>query len=127
MKTKNILIGALTAGMFLATVGNAFSQREDPRRRGASDGGTAIQQQLKTLKPGQWIDITGVPQKNGVIDAVKLKKLTGDFEPSDCEVRGTVRRLNLEKEEFYIMGMLCTVTEETEYEQSGQGLSLIHI
>ena len=79
-------------------------------------GGQVGQDLLKTLKPGRWIDIAGIPQPDQSIYAGKINILTGDLESDDWEAKGKVISIDAEKNEYTIVGgVTIRVNDETEY------------
>lgn len=70
---------------------------------------------FKTLKPGQWIQIEGIPQRDMSVLTTEAKILTGDFEDDDWEISGMVRSVSRVAREFEIFTLSIKVTEETEY------------
>ncbi len=75
---------------------------------------------FKTVKPGQWVQIEGVPQKDFTVLATEIKFLTGDFEDDDWEVLATVRGVNKAAKEFEILLMKVKVNDGTEYQTKDQ-------
>lgn len=71
---------------------------------------------FKTVKPGQWIQVDGVLQRNMSVRASEVKVLTGDLQNDDWELLGVVRRLNNKRKEFYIMNIRVRTSKETEFE-----------
>ncbi|NUO81409.1 hypothetical protein HUU05_15130, partial [candidate division KSB1 bacterium] len=71
---------------------------------------------FKTLKPGQWVQIEGVPQRDMSVLATEVKILTGDFRDDDWEVFGAVRTLNRGLKEFEILSLKIKTNDETDYQ-----------
>ncbi len=71
---------------------------------------------FKALKPGQWVQIEGVPQRDMSVLATEVKILTGDFRDDDWEVFGAVRTLNRGLKEFEILSLKIKTNDETDYQ-----------
>jgi len=71
---------------------------------------------FKTVKPGQWVQVEGVPQKETTVMAKKIKILTGDFQNDDWEVFGTVRALQKQDKGFEILLLKIRSDNNTAFE-----------
>jgi hypothetical protein len=76
---------------------------------------------LATLKPGQWIQLEGAPQRDGSILCTEVKLLTGDFIDDDWAIRGTTRNINPQTREFNISRYRIRLKHEVEYDDEGSG------
>jgi len=76
---------------------------------------------FKDLKPGQWVDIAGAPQKSGPLLTEKVKVVTGDLQADDCEVKGVVTGIDPEKKMIFLHGLKISTTDDTEYEADEPG------
>ncbi len=71
---------------------------------------------FKTLKPGQWIQLEGVPQRDLSVIATEVKFLTGDFQEDDWEVFGAAKAINRGLQEFEILSLKIKTKAETDYQ-----------
>lgn len=71
---------------------------------------------FKTLKPGQWIQIEGTPQRDMSVQAAEVKVLTGDFQEDDWEVFGTVRNVNRGTKDFEILALKIKTDDNTDFQ-----------
>jgi hypothetical protein len=78
MDFRNFFRTAIIAAFAIALASNGFAQR-----RGATTGPEEF---FKRVKPGQWLEIEGIPQKDLSILATKATILTGDFQDDDWEI-----------------------------------------
>lgn len=68
------------------------------------------------IKPGSWVKINGVPQKDGRILAEKVDLLTGDLQDDDWEVSGRITRIDPAKKTIEVGGIVIRTSDETSYE-----------
>jgi hypothetical protein len=109
MKTRKLLLPILIFGVFFTMTASVFAQKR---------GGKVGHELLKTLKPGRWIDIAGIPQPDMTLFIHKINILTGDFEADDWEAKGIVTNVDFEKKEFRLRGGITVrVNDETEYDK----------
>lgn len=71
---------------------------------------------FKTLKPGQWIQIEGVPQRDMSVQATEVKVLTGDFQEDDWEIFGAVRNVNRGTKDFEILSVKIKTGDDTDFQ-----------
>ena len=94
---------SLVSILFISMIGSSFGQ------------GNRINI-FKHIKVGQWIDLSGTPQRSGPVLAGKVKLLTGDFLVDDCEIGGVVTGIDRDKKTIFLHGMKVETTKDTEYE-----------
>lgn len=75
---------------------------------------------LEALKPGQWVELEGVVQRDLTALCSKVKFLTGDFFDDDWEVRGLVRTVNKTNQEIEIMRLPVKVHKDTEFKYGAE-------
>ncbi len=71
---------------------------------------------FKTVKPGQWVQLEGVPQRDFTVMATEIKVLTGDFQDDDWEAFGTVRAVQKENKQFDLLLVKMKVNADTDFE-----------
>lgn len=67
-------------------------------------------------KPGQWVELEGIIQKDLSVDAREIEFLTGDFMDDDWELRAPVHAVTLIKNEFQVLTLPVRVTKETTFD-----------
>lgn len=108
MRIKKLLITAFTFGLVFMAAATLFAQQ--------NRGGQVGHDLLKTLKPGRWIEIAGIPQPDGSIFIHKINILTGDFQADDWEAKAVVIGIDPKKKEFTVKGgLIIRLNSETEY------------
>jgi len=84
-------------------------------------GLTGPKEFFKRVKPGQWIEIEGIPQKDLTILSTKATILTGDFQDDDWEISGKVTTVIPEKNQFRVGTLVINVNKDAEYETATEG------
>ena len=79
------------------------------RRAPASD-------RLAGLRMGQWIQLDGLVREGAPASCTEVKQLAGDFLDDDWSIKGTVRGLDIVKQEFTVGGCRIQVTGSTTYD-----------
>jgi len=73
---------------------------------------------FQTAKPGQWVELEGVVQKDFTVIAKKVKFLTGDFQEDDWELKAAVRTIDRTNKQFNLLLIPIKVSAKTEYENA---------
>ena len=76
---------------------------------------------FSALKPGQWIQLEGVPQRDGSVLCTEVKIITGDFMDDDWELRAVVRRVDPTTRQFAVGRYPIRLKETTEFDDDGVG------
>jgi hypothetical protein len=71
---------------------------------------------MAALKPGQWVKVEGVVQKDFSVLSTQLQFMTGDFLDDDWSLTGVVRKVDPEKQEMEILRLPVKAQKDTEYE-----------
>jgi len=74
---------------------------------------------ISTLKAGQWIQLEGTPQKDGLVSCTEVKLLTGDFLDDDWHLRGIVQSIDRKTQEFTVFKVPARLKDQVEYDDSG--------
>jgi hypothetical protein len=104
-------VHVLTAGLFallLAMAGSVEAQTKTPKMTAAEI--------LAAVKPGQWIKMEGIVQKDFSVLCLDVKILTGDFLDDDWSLSAPVRKINKEKQEVVILLLPITVQKDAVFE-----------
>jgi hypothetical protein len=78
---------------------------------------------LANIKPGQWIEIDGMIQKDELVLAVEIEFRTGDFMDDDWKLLAKVQAVNPSKNEFQVLSMPVHVTKDTEFNAGFKSLN----
>jgi hypothetical protein len=70
---------------------------------------------LAAAKPGQWVKMEGVVQKDFTVLTMDVKILTGDFLEDDWSITAVVRSIDPDKEEFKMLLLPVKTQKVTEY------------
>jgi hypothetical protein len=105
MRARPLFLLILAAGLFIAAH-TGWTQ---------SKPGTSIDV-FRTVKPGQWVQLEGVPQRDFTVMTTEIKVLTGDFQDDDWEAFGTVRAVRKENKEFDLLLVKMKVNADTDFE-----------
>lgn len=71
---------------------------------------------MAALKPGQWVKVEGIVQKDFSVLSTQLQFMTGDFLDDDWSLTGVVRKVDPEKQEMEILRLPVKAQKDTEYE-----------
>ena len=72
---------------------------------------------IKSLKPGQWVQLDGAIQKDLTILTKKVKFITGDFQDDDWEIKAPLRRIvDPSKRQFEVLRLAVAMAEGADYE-----------
>jgi hypothetical protein len=71
---------------------------------------------LETLKPGQWVQLEGVIQKNSSVECSEVQILTGDFLDDDWSLSAVIHSLDKMSRQAKIMNLLINFQKDAEYE-----------
>src|SRR6266487_267270 len=112
MNLRVRLLGAGLASLFLAAPDRSFAQY---------DTRSPTPELLSALKPGQWIQVGGVPQRDGSLLCTEVKLVTGDFLDDDWALRGVVRGLDQARREFAVGRYPVRLKEPVEYDDGSVG------
>jgi hypothetical protein len=77
---------------------------------------------IANIKPGQWIEIDGMIQKDKPVLAVEIDFRTGDFMDDDWKILAKVQAVAPLKNEFQVLSMPVRVTKDTEFNDGFNGL-----
>lgn len=77
---------------------------------------------IANIKPGQWIEIDAMIQKDQPMLAVEIEFRTGDFMDDDWKLLAKVHAVTPEKNEFQVLSMPVQVTKDTEFNEGFKGL-----
>jgi hypothetical protein len=77
---------------------------------------------LANIKPGQWIEIDGMIQKDQPVLAVEIEFRTGDFMDDDWKLLAKVQTVTPEKNEFQVQSMPVQITKDTEFNEGFKSL-----
>ncbi len=72
---------------------------------------------MSKAKPGQWVDIDGIIQKDQSIFAFEIEFLAGDFMDDDWELKAKVRAVTPAKNELQVLSVPVRVTKDTEFDE----------
>ena len=65
-------------------------------------------------RPGQWVEIDGVIQKDQSVRALEIEFRAGDFMDDDWKLLGKVRTVTPEKNELQVLSVPVKITKDTE-------------
>ncbi len=71
---------------------------------------------LANAKPGQWVEIDGLLQKESVVVALEIEFRAGDFLDDDWKLLAKVREVIPAKNELQVLWVPVKVTKETEFD-----------
>ncbi len=71
---------------------------------------------MAALKPGQWVKMEGVIQKDFSVLCMDIKALTGDLLEDDWEITAVVRKIEKEKQELALLLLPVKIQPSTEFE-----------
>ena len=74
-------------------------------------------------KPGQWVDIDGVIQKDRSVHALEVEFLTGDFMDDDWELIAKVQAVNQQENEFQVLSLPVKVSKNTQFDKGIKSLA----
>ena len=113
MNFRRFFSAAIVATFAVALASSSFAQ--------SRPGTGGPEEFFKRVKPGQWVEIEGIPQKNLTILATKATILTGDFQDDDWEISGAVTTVLPEKNQFRVGTLVINVNKDAEYETATEG------
>jgi hypothetical protein len=67
-------------------------------------------------KPGHWVEIDGVVQKDQSVRALEIEFQAGDFMDDDWKILGKVRTVTPAKNEFQVLSVPVKLTKDTEFD-----------
>ena len=71
---------------------------------------------MAALKPGQWVKMEGIVQKDFSVMCMDIKTLTGDLLEDDWEITAVIRKVDNEKKEFALLLLPIKIQPDTEFE-----------
>jgi hypothetical protein len=71
---------------------------------------------MAALKPGQWVKMEGVVQKDFSVMCIDIKTLTGDLLEDDWEITAEIRKVDRDKQEFALLLVPIKIQPDTEFE-----------
>ena len=75
------------------------------------------------VKPGHWVELEGIIQKDLSVLTLEIEFLTGDFMDDDWELTAKVLAVNPAKNEFQVLSVPVRVTEETDFDNDNTSLA----
>jgi hypothetical protein len=73
-------------------------------------------------KPGQWVELEGIVQKDLSVLALEIEFLTGDFMDDDWELKAKVQAVTPTKNELQVLSVPVKVTKDTDFEKGIKSL-----
>ena len=73
---------------------------------------------INVLKPGQWVKVKGMVQKDFSVLCREVKILTGDFLADDWEIVAVVQKIDKIKKVFELLHLPVTVQSDADFEPS---------
>ena len=77
---------------------------------------------LAHAKPGQWVEIDGLLQKESTVLALEIEFRAGDFMDDDWRLLAKVKEVAPTKNELQVLWVPVKVTKETEFDDKLQNL-----
>ena len=71
---------------------------------------------LSTVKPGQWVKLEGIIQRDRSVICGQIKFLTGNFLDDDWAIDGIVERIDKANQEITLMGVPVKFHKDTQFE-----------
>jgi len=71
---------------------------------------------MAALKPGQWVKMEGIVQKDFSVMCMDIKTLTGDLLEDDWEITAVIRKVEREKQEIALLLLPIKIQPDTEFE-----------
>jgi hypothetical protein len=71
---------------------------------------------VAALKPGQWVQMEGIVQKDFSVLCTEAQILTGDFLDDDWAITAVARRVDIEKQEIHVLNLPVKTQKETEFQ-----------
>ena len=112
MKHSLRILVSFTTLTLLAPVGELLAQ---------SGAIVPTREVLATLKPGQWIQLEGLPQKDGTVNCTEVKLLTGDLLDDNWTLRGLVRSVDAKNQQFTVAKYPIRLKDQVEYDDEAGG------
>jgi len=75
-----------------------------------------VDQLLNKLKPGEWVGVEGIAQKNFSIIVSEIKMVYGEVEEDDWEISGKISSINPKDKTFYLLNVKVVLDENMEYD-----------
>lgn len=107
MKSRFYVFAALLPVLLLP----AISSAQAPARAKMTP-----EEVLAAIKPGKWVKLEGIIQKDFSILCTEAKILTGDFLDDDWSITAVVRNINKARQEFKVLRVPVKTHNNTEYE-----------
>ncbi|MGH7450971.1 MAG: DUF5666 domain-containing protein [bacterium] len=107
MKLRLYVFTVLLAAQLLATI--SFAQTQARAKM-------TPEEILAAIKPGKWVKLEGVIQRDFSILCTQVKILTGDFLDDDWSITAVVRNMDRAKQEFRMLRVPVKTHNNTEYE-----------
>lgn len=108
MKSRLYLITVMLAAQLSATICFAQSQAGAQQMTPAEI--------LAAIKPGKWVKLQGVIQRDFSILCLKVKILTGDFLDDDWSITGVVHNIDRATHGFRMLNIPVKTDNNTQYE-----------
>lgn len=106
MKVRARFFAAIVPALLLVTINAVVAQRK-PKMKPAEI--------LIALKPGQWVKVEGIVQKDFSVLCKNIKILTGDFHEDEWSITATARSIDRAKKEFKVLLLPVKKQENTQY------------
>jgi len=78
---------------------------------------------VANAKPGQWVELEGIAQKDLSVLALEIEFLTGDFMDDDWELNGKVQAVNHPENEFQVLVVPVKVSKNTQFDKGIKSLT----
>lgn len=79
---------------------------------GQVQGTMTLTQAFATIKPGQWVRLEGVPQRDQSVLCTQVKVLVGVVRETDWTLRGMLKTIDAAKNELHISGYHVKIGQE---------------
>ncbi|MCI0694745.1 DUF5666 domain-containing protein [candidate division KSB1 bacterium] len=107
MKSRLYVFAVLLAAQLLATISSAQAQARAKM---------TPEEILAAIKPGKWVQLEGVIQRDFSVLCTEAKILTGDFLEDDWSITAVARNIDKARQEFKVLLLPVKTHNNTEYE-----------
>lgn len=107
MKSRLYIFAAFLAAQLLTTI--SFAQAQSRARM-------TPEEILAAIKPGKWMQLEGVIQRDFSVLCTEAKILTGDFLEDDWSITAVARNIDKARREFKMLRLPVKTNNVTEYE-----------
>jgi hypothetical protein len=106
MKSRIHVFTAILAVLLLAAISSAIAQKKPKMKPNEI---------LSAAKPGQWVQMEGVVQKDFSVLCTDVKILTGDIPANQWSMEGFARDIDPSKNEFKMLLVSVKAVDTTEF------------